>query len=122
MQGDRDPLAHRTGADHGDTTALDAAVVIDRHLDRGVTDRCGAAGDTRFGAGPLADADGVTEQQVQRGSGPALALGDLPGLAQLTEDLGLAHHRRIEPGGDLEQVTHSSVVVLGVEVRVQIVG
>ena len=55
-------------------------------------------------------------------AGATFALGDLPRLAELAEDLGLADDRRVEPGGDLEQVPHGGVVVLGVQVRVQLVG
>ena len=73
-------------------------------------------------AGPLADAQGVAEQQVERRAHAALVLGDLPRRAHLAEDLALAEHRRVEPGGDLEQVLGGGVVVLAVEVRVQLVG
>jgi hypothetical protein len=64
----------------------------------------------------------VAEQQVERGAGGAFGLGDLPGLTHLTEDLGLAEHGGVEPGGHLEQVRHGGVVVLAVQVRVQVVG
>ena len=56
------------------------------------------------------------------GLGAALGLRQLPRRAHLAEDLALAEHRRVEPGGDLEQVGDGSVVVLAVEVRVQLVG
>ena len=92
------------------------------HLDRGVGDRGGRPGDGGLGAGPLADLEGVAEQQVQRRAGTALVLGQLPGGTDLAEDLVLAEHGRVEPGGHLEQVGDRGVVVLAVEVRVEIVG
>ena len=48
-------------------------------------------------------------------------LGDLPGGADLAEDLALAEHGGIEPGGDLEQVGDRRGVVLAVEVRRELV-
>ena len=53
---------------------------------------------------------------------PPSSLADLPRRAHLAEDLALAEHRRVEPGGDLEEVLGGGVVVLAVEVRVQLVG
>ena len=64
----------------------------------------------------------VTEEQVERRPHPALVGGDLPRTAHLAEDLALAEHRRVEAGGDLEQVAGGRLVVLAVEVRVQFVG
>ena len=87
-----------------------------------MADRRRAAADRRLGAGPLADAQGVAEQQVERRAHAALVCGDLPRAAHLAEDLALAEHRRVEPGGDLEQVAGGGLVVLAVEVRVQLVG
>ena len=76
----------------------------------------------RLGAGPLADADRVPEQQVERRPGPALGLCELPCLADLAEDLGSRRDGRVEPGGDLEQVPDGGLVVLAVQVRVELVG
>src|SRR5690606_27144286 len=87
---DGDALAHRPGADDGDAAARDRPVMLDRQLDRGMADRGGATRDRRLGAGTFADADGPPEQQVERGASAAFALCDLPGLAELAEDLGLA--------------------------------
>ena len=41
--------------------------------------------------------------------------------ADLSEDLALAEDRRVEPGGDLEEVGRGGVVVLGEQVRLQVV-
>ena len=106
------PFAHRTRTDERDPPSGHAAVVFDGHLDRSVAHRGGAAGDAGLGAGTFADADGMPEQQVERGPGTALALRDLPGLPQLTEDLRLADDGRVETCRDLEQVADRRVVVL----------
>ena len=53
---------------------------------------------------------------------PPSSCGELPRGADLAEDLALAEHRRVETGGDLEQVAGRGLVVLAVEVRVQLVG
>ena len=121
-QGHGDALAHDTGADDCDAAAVEAGEPFDRHLDRRLTDRRGAAADASLGPGPLADDQRLAEEQVHRGARPALALGDLPRLTHLSEDLGLADDRRVEPGGDLEEMAHGGVVVVRVEVRMQIVG
>ncbi len=86
-----------------------------------MADRRGATCDAGLAAGPLAVAQGVAEQQVERGARRPFALGDLPRRADLAEDLALAEHGRVEPGGDLEQVGHRAVVVLAVEVRRELV-
>ena len=92
------------------------------HLDRGVADRRRAPADPGLGAGPLADLERVAEQQVERRARRALPLRQLPCVADLAEDLGLAEHGRVEPGGHLEQVGDRGLVVLAVEVGAQLVG
>ena len=70
-QGDGDALAHDAGADDGDATAVETGEPFDRHLDRGLTDRRGAAPDAGLGAGPLADDQRLAEEQVHGGARPA---------------------------------------------------
>ena len=79
--------------------------------------------DAGLGAGPLADLEGVAEQQVQRGAGArprawaiSHALRTWPRISRLAE------HGRVEPGRDLEQVGDGGVVVLAVEVGLQVLG
>ena len=43
-----------------------------------------------------------------------------PGLLDLAEDLRLAQHQRIQPGGDPEQVAHGVAVAVPVQVGVQV--
>ena len=50
---------------------------------------------------------------------PARARRD-PGLLHLAEDLRLAEHQRIQPGGDAEQVPHGVGVVVPVQVGMQV--
>ena len=122
MQRHGDALAHGAGTDDEHALALEATELVDGHLDRGVADRRGAATDPGLGAGALADAERVPEQQVEAAAGAALGLRDLPRLADLTEDLALADDGRVETGRDLEQVRDGGVVVLREQVRVQLVG
>ena len=121
VQGHGDTFAHRSGTDDEHPLAGQVADDLGDHLDRGVADRCGSSADAGLGAGPLAGFDRRAEQQVQRGAGGAFVLGDLPRAAHLTEDLALAEHGRIEPGGDLEQMADRGRIVLAVEVRDQLV-
>ena len=79
-------------------------------------------GDGRLGAGPLARLERVAEQQVERRPGRALLLGHRPGAADLPQDLVLAEHGRLQPGGHREQVGHGGLVVLAVEVGLQVLG
>jgi hypothetical protein len=118
--GDAD--AHLAGSHDEHPPAGEAAEPIGDHFDGGVADRRRAAADRGLGAGPLAGAHGVAEQQVERRPHRPLVLGHLPRAADLTEDLALADHRRVQPGGDLEEVPGRGVVVLRVQVRVQLVG
>ena len=74
------------------------------------------------GAGPLAGLERVAEQQVERGAGGALLAGALPGLLHLAEDLALAEHGRVEPGGDPEEVGDGRRVVVDVEVVAEVLG
>ena len=73
-------------------------------------------------AGPLADASAWRNSRSSVERTPPSSLADLPGGAHLAEDLALAEHGRVEPGGHLEQVPGGGLVVLAVEVRVQLVG
>ena len=45
-----------------------------------------------------------------------------PGVLHLAEDLRLAQHQRIQPGGDAEQVAHRVGVGVPVEIGVQVAG
>ena len=122
VQRNGDTLAHRAGADDEHALALEATEQVDGHLDRGVADRCCAATDPGFGAGALADAERVAEQQVEARAGAALRLRDLPRLTDLAEDLALADDGRVEAGRDLEEVRDGGVVVLREQVGMQLVG
>ena len=81
VQRDGDALAHGAGADDEHTLALEATELVDGHLDRGVADRRRAATDPGLGAGALADAERVAEQQVEAACGrrPPTARSPTPG-------------------------------------------
>ena len=55
-------------------------------------------------------------------AGRAFGAGDVPRRADLAEDLALADHRGVEPGGHGEQVRHGRVVVVDVEVVGELLG
>ncbi len=57
-------------------------------------------------------------------AGPAVALlpGPLPGRLHLAEDLALAEHGGVEPGGHLEEVGDGGGVVVDVEVVAEVLG
>ena len=80
------------------------------------------AADAGLGAGPLADLDGLAEGAGQELADRALALGDLPRLADLAEDLALADDHRVESGGHAEEVRDRSVLVVRVEQVGELVG
>ena len=78
--------------------------------------------DAGVGAGPLAGLEGVAEQQVEGRPGGALLAGPVPGLLHLAEDLALAEHGRVEPGGHAEEVGDGRGVVVDVEVVAEVLG
>ena len=90
-------------------TAVDAT---DDRVARRCGCRCGRAWRWRRPAG------------TARSSGPPSAAGVArvaPGLLHLAEDLRLAQHQRVQPGGDAEQVAHGVGVVVPVQVGMQVV-
>ena len=75
-----------------------------------VGQRGDAPGDGRFRPDPLARLDGMAEEGAEHRAGRLLALGPVPGPADLTQHLGLAEHGRLEPGRHPEQVAGHIVV------------
>ena len=121
MEGRRHPDAHVAGADDEDPLAAQRPESVVDHLDGSVADRRCALSDRRFVADPFADAQGLTEEQVERRTHAAFVLADLPGVADLAEDLALPQHGGVEAGRDLEEVTSSVLLVAAVQVGVQLV-
>ena len=122
-QGDGDALAHDAGSDDCDATTVETVEPFDRHLDRRVTDRRGAAPDAGLGASPLADHQRLAEQQVHGGARAALAAGpsptpDGPGRGSRTR----RRTAESSPAATSKRWLHGGVVVVGVEVRMQVVG
>ena len=75
-----------------------------------------------LGAGPLADLDRVAERAREQRPAGRLALGRVPRLAHLAEDLALADDHRVEAGGHPEEVRDGGVVVVRVEQVGELVG
>ena len=100
----------------------EAAEAVGRHGDGGLRHRGDVASDAGVGASSLARLERVAEQQVEGRAGGALVRAALPGHLHLTEDLALAEHGRVEPGGDAEEVGHRRGVVVDVEVVAEVLG
>ena len=81
--------------------------------------RAAAAAGTEAGLSPIAvstrarrpGVERLTEEAIEERAGRA----DLERVAHLAEDLALAGHERVEPGGDAEQVQRGAVVAEPVE-------
>src|SRR5476651_2070122 len=54
----------------------------------------------------LGDREAALEQLVQIGAQAARLVGGADGVLDLAEDLRLAQHHRVQPGGDAEGVAH----------------
>ena len=113
---------HRAGTDHEHVLAGEVADVLGRAGQRGGDDARSHPVDVGLGVRALADAQGLLEQHVERGADGAGLLADAQRLAGLAQDLALAEHHRVQPGGDVEQVRDRAVVVVHVEVRQHLVG
>ena len=78
--------------------------------------------DPGVGARALGHREGLLEQPVQAVAQGAVLARQRPGVLHLPQDLWLAQHHRIEPGGDPEQVAHRVGVVVPVQVGRQALG
>ena len=87
-----DAGAQVTGADDEHVLPSECVEAIGGELDRGLADRRGAAPDGRLGAGPLARAQCVAEQQIEGRAHATGFPGDLPRRAHLAENLALTEH------------------------------
>jgi len=89
---------------------------------RGERHRHGVCADAGFGAHPLGHREGVLQQAVQRRLQRVRLARKLVGILHLAEDLRLAQHHRIQPGGDAEQVARRVLLVVAVQELVQLAG
>ena len=112
----RRELAHRAGAEEERALVRQPVEDAARQLDRGRADRDGPLGDPGLAPDALGDRERAVEaamEDLPRGAGRRR--GRVL-LLQLAQDLWLAHHHRIEAGGDAEEVAHGLAVGVGVEV------
>ena len=101
---------HLAGADeqHADLAQVLEQLRRQPHRGGGHADRMGA--DLGRGAHLLGDRERALEQLVQRRAQRAGLVGLAHGLLHLAQDLRLAQHHRIEPGGDAEGVARRGAV------------
>ena len=121
-QGGCGETGHRAGADHDRRAIGEAPDVVGRTVQGGGDDRRGGVVDVGLGVRPLADAQRLLEEHVERRTDGSRGLPVTERLADLPEDLALTDHHRVEAGGDGEEVRHRGVVVVHVEVRQQLLG
>ncbi|MCW0417707.1 hypothetical protein NB689_003461 [Xanthomonas sacchari] len=116
LGGQLDGLA---GADqqHGGFAEPGEGTLRQAHRGGGDRDRIGAhAG---VGARALGHREGLLEQAVQAAAHRPMFACQRPGVLHLAEDLRLAQHHRVQPGGDPEQVPHRVRVLVLVQIAVQ---
>ena len=97
------------------TSRTERLVEVAEHLlgERGGGGRHGgrALADRRLDASAPAGVERLAEEAIEERAGGA----DLERVPHLAEDLALARHERVEPGGDAEQVQRGAVVAEPVE-------
>ena len=71
---------------------------------------------TGFGTGTLSNFECMTEQQIQLGSGCAFRLGNIPRVANLTEDFGFTNNGGVDTRGNAEEMSGSRIGIVHVEV------
>ena len=90
---------------------------LDRHAQQA---EAGPA-DPGLGPGPLAGAQRELAELAEHPAGRAVLRRQLDRRAHLAEDLVLADHDRVEPGGHREQMAHRAVLVMHVQVLGELV-
>ena len=95
---------------------VEAAAIGPAASSAGRDDGRSEAVDAGLGVAPLADAERLLEQGVERRADGGLGLCAVQGVADLPEDLALAEDHRVEARGDGEHVRHSGIVVVHVDV------
>ena len=119
----RREIAHLPCTDEQDGFVGERAEDLARELggDRGDGDR--RAADLRFCADALRNGEGALKQRVQHGAEGSCGAdcadlaGDIPGLFDLAENLGLANDHRVERGGDAEEMADGLALAQRVQVR-----
>ena len=97
-------------ADQQRLAALQVAEDLSRQADRGESHRHRVLADGGVGPYGLGRAEGGLEQPPEQRADTAGLAGDCVGRLHLPENLRLAQHQRVEPGGDAHHVTHGLVV------------
>src|SRR5688572_9271595 len=114
-------LAHLARADDQNRAPLEVAEDFSGELDGGVADRHRALGKCGLRSHAFAGGKCRRKELVQKGAGAPQLRGDTEGLFDLPEYLGLAHHKRVEAGGNTVEVPHGFMAGLRVQVRSELV-
>ena len=100
-----------------------AAEALGGQRDRGLRHRGDAPGDAGLGADPLADLEGVAEEQVERGAGGALVAGDAPRPSPTWPRISLSPSTaESSPAATSKRWRDGLVVVVDVEVVGEVLG
>ncbi len=115
-------LHHFAGAYQHDGLAVQVAENLARQHYCRVGDRNRMFADAGAGADGLGGGEGVLEQAIENSSQAACIVSLLPGLLQLTQDLGLAEHQGVQSAGHPDQVPGDFFTLVGIEVAVELAG
>ncbi len=109
-----------TDQQHGRVFQPRERILRQPHRGRGHRNRVGA--DAGIGTGALGHRERLLEQPVQVLADGAVVARQRPGVLDLAQDLRLAQHHRVQPGGNAEQVAHRGGVAVLVQIALQVAG
>ncbi|MNL07970.1 hypothetical protein D3C87_1286700 [compost metagenome] len=119
MAGDQsDGLA---GADQQSLTALQITENLLGQADGGKRHRYRVFTDGGVGAYLFGGIEGCLKQPPQQRPDGAGLAGHGVGRFHLTENLRLAQHQRVEPGGDAHHVTNCRIIFMHISTRAQLI-
>jgi hypothetical protein len=105
-----------TGADQERSLGLEVAKDLPCKADGGEGHGHRAVSDSCVRANLLGNGKSVLEQASQKFPGSTRGTGGLKRRFDLSENLGLAKHHRVQTAGDLQQVRHRVLLHVGVKI------
>ncbi len=110
------------GADQQHAGLLEVGKHLLGQAHRGERDRHRVRADAGVGAHALGHREGVLQQPVHRRLQCLRPACQLVGVLHLAEDLRLAQHHRVQPGGDAEHVAYRVVFIVPIQELIQFAG